>query len=238
MTRRFSPTTILFMIIILGIVIGSILSDPGEWIVDTLLTLPAIIIGLSCHEFAHAYSAYKLGDMTPKFQGRVTMDPRAHIDPLGFVSLLLLGFGWGRAVEINPFNFKNTRRDELIVSLSGVTMNLILAVVFSIVYRIYTTATGFTMFSDGMGGYLAMIIFNIIYINIILMIFNLIPVPPLDGFGIVTEIFNLKTKPWYWQVYDNGFFILMALIIFDVTDKILYPATMALLTMLSHIALF
>jgi Zn-dependent protease len=166
------------------------------------------------------------------------MDPRAHIDPIGFISLMFLGFGWGRAVQINPFNFKNSRRDELIVSLSGVTMNLILAVVFSIVYRLYTTTTGFDMYTGGVGGYLAIIIFNVIYINIILMIFNLLPVPPLDGFGVVTEIFNLKTKPWYWQVYDNGFLILMALIVFDVTDKILYPATLAIMTILNQIALF
>ena len=70
------------------------------------------------------------------------------------------------------------------------------------------------------------------------MIFNLIPVPPLDGFGIVTEIFNLKTKPWYWKIYDNGFYILMFLIIFNVTDKVLYPAMMVMLSLLGNIGLF
>ncbi|MEE1038846.1 MAG: site-2 protease family protein [Eubacterium sp.] len=238
MRRSISPMTLIFIAILAVGAIGSIVGNPMQWLLNELLALPAIVIGISFHEYAHALVAYKLGDMTPKFQGRVTINPGAHIDPFGFAALLFLGFGWGRSVGINPYNFKNPRRDEFLVSIAGVTMNLIIAVIFTFVYRFYTLSTGNTMYTDGMGGYIAMIIFNIVYINIILMIFNLIPVPPLDGFGIVTEIFNLKTKPWYWTIYDNGFYILMFLIIFNVTDKVLYPAMMVMLSLLGNIGLF
>ena len=88
------------------------------WFSDKLIILPGIVIGLSMHEFAHAAVAYKLGDPTPKMQGRVTINPLAHIDWLGFIALFLCGFGWGKPVQINQFNFKNRRRDELFVALA------------------------------------------------------------------------------------------------------------------------
>ena len=95
------------------------------------MMLPGIIIGLAFHEFAHAAVAFKLGDPTPKMQGRVTINPLAHIDPVGLAALLFAGFGWGVPVQINPSNFKKRRRDELLVSLAGVTMNLVIAIAVS-----------------------------------------------------------------------------------------------------------
>ncbi len=232
MKRFMNPATI-FLFIVLALTFSrGILSDPGEWFITELMTLPGIIIGLSFHEYAHGIVAYKMGDPTPKMQGRLTVNPAAHIDPIGFIALLFMGFGWGKAVEINPYNFKNRRRDEFLVSIAGVTMNLILAIVFTVVYKVYVSATGNYFFTPGLGGYLAQIIFYIVYINVVLMIFNLIPVPPLDGFGIVTEIFDLRQKHWYWQVYNNGFFILMLLIIFDVTDLVISPLIRGVMTLL------
>ena len=107
-------------------------SDPMGWLMDKLLLLPGIVLGLSMHEYAHAKVAYKLGDPTPKMQGRVTANPMAHIDPLGFAALIFVGFGWGVPVQINPANFKKRRRDELLVSVAGVAMNLVIAVVFAV----------------------------------------------------------------------------------------------------------
>lgn len=194
-----------------------------EWLMDTILMLPGIIVGLSFHEFAHGLVAYKLGDPTPKFQGRVTINPAAHVDPIGLVALLFAGFGWGRPVEINPNNFKNRRRDELLVSLAGVVMNLIMAVLFGIILKIVFLAAGQAIMLGGFGEAICRMLMYVIQINLILMIFNLIPVPPLDGFSIVTEIFNIKHTQLYYTIYNNGFFILMFLILFGITGMILTP---------------
>lgn len=198
--------------------------DPMAWIMDKLIILPAILIGLSFHEFAHAFAADRLGDSTPRLQGRVTINPAAHIDPFGLLALFFIGFGWGKPVMVDPRNFKHTRRDGLIVDLAGVTVNFILAVVFAGVLRLLAVYQSDFMVNTIPGGIITDMIFSIISINIVLMIFNLLPIPPLDGFGILTEVFDLRRKDWYYQVYNNGFIILLLLMIFNITDKILVPA--------------
>ena len=198
-------------------------NTPMDWLMSKLIVLPAILIGLSFHEFAHAFAAVRLGDQTPKLQGRVTVNPAAHLDLFGFLALFFIGFGWGKPVEVNPWNFKKMRRDSLIVDLAGVTINLILAVIFAGVLKLLHTYQ-LDFLSSYMGNVVVEMIFDIVYINIVLMVFTLIPVPPLDGFGIVTEIFDLRKKEWYYQIYNNGFMILLLLMIFNVTDKIMIPA--------------
>ena len=199
-------------------------SSPMEWLMNKLMFLPAIIIGLSLHEYAHAKVAYKLGDPTPKMQGRVSINPLAHIDWVGFASLIFVGFGWGRPVEINPANFKKRRRDELLVSLAGVVMNLIVAIVFSFIVHFVYINVPYDKLSDGtLMGTLFNILLQVVIVNVVLMVFNLIPVPPLDGFGIITEIFNLREKSFYYTLYNYGFPILMILLIVGVVDKILNP---------------
>jgi len=198
-------------------------SDPLSWLMHKLIILPAILIGLSFHEFAHAFAADRLGDNTPKAQGRVTINPAAHIDPFGLLALFFIGFGWGKPVQVNPWNFKHMRRDGLIVDLAGITVNFILAILFAgVIKLLFTFQPGIT--GTYMGGVFVEMIMSIVSINIVLMIFNLLPIPPLDGFGVATEIFDLRKKEWYYQVYNNGFMILLALMIFNVTDKILVPA--------------
>lgn len=198
-------------------------SSPMDWLFNTIIFIPGIVIGLSFHEFAHAYVAYKCGDPTPKLQDRVTLNPAAHIDPIGFIALIFIGFGWGRPVMINPMNFNNRRRDEFLVAIAGVTLNFILAFVFlAILKGLYSFALAFMM--TNMGNILHDIIMNTVYINIVLMVFNLLPIPPLDGFNIITQIFNLKQTEFYYRVYDKGFLILMFFIVFGLTGKILWPA--------------
>ncbi len=220
--RRINPIFLIFLALMLFSSLRRY-SSPMEWFMQTIFIIPGVVIGLSFHEFAHGWTAYKLGDPTPKFQGRVTINPIAHIDPIGFVALLFAGFGWGMPVEINPNNFKNRRRDELIVSLAGVAMNLIMAILFAIIMKGVLLIGGSAFVMDGLGGALWQILLYVIQINLVLMIFNLIPVPPLDGFSIVTEIFNIKHTQLYYTIYNNGFFILMVLILFDITDMILTP---------------
>ena len=194
-----------------------------------LLTLPGIIVGLSFHEFAHAWTSDRLGDPTPRRQGRLTLNPMAHIDWIGFIALLLVGFGWGKPVEINPSYYKNRRRDEFFVGIAGVTMNLLLAVLLAIPTRLLGGAysTGSELMQS-----VYLILLYAVMINLVLMIFNLIPCPPLDGWGLLTQIFNLEKYDWWYTVYRNGTWILLALILFNVTDRILTPAVDFLMRLL------
>ena len=195
-----------------------------EWVMDKILLVPAIIIGLSMHEFAHAAVAYKLGDNTPKFQGRVTINPMAHIDWLGLAALFFCGFGWGQPVQINPFNFKHRRRDELLVALAGVVMNLIIAIVFTAVAKVILVAMGSDWVSyNTLGQGVWTIILYIVQINLVLMIFNLIPCPPLDGFNIIANIFGFEKSETYWTIYRYGNWILVAIIIFGITNLVISP---------------
>jgi Zn-dependent protease len=195
-----------------------------------LLTLPGIILGLSLHEFAHAWMSNKLGDPTPKRQGRLTINPLAHIDWIGFLALLLVGFGWGKPVMIDPSYYKNRRTGEFLTGIAGVTMNLIIAVLLSFPTKALISA----YYSSG-----SPLLENVLYIfyyavmiNVVLMIFNLIPVPPLDGWGIVTQIFNLQKYSWWYKVYQYGQWILLILIFANITDMILGPAVTAIMHLL------
>jgi Zn-dependent protease len=193
--------------------------------------LPGIIIGLSFHEFAHAWVSDRLGDPTPRRDGRVTINPLAHIDWLGFAALLLVGFGWGKPVMIDPRYYKNRRRDEFLVAIAGVTMNLIIAVVLSIPVRMMMKHYGAGVPSDLMYN-IFQILYYAVFINVVLMIFNLLPVPPLDGWNICTQLFKLDQYDWWYKVYRYGTYILLALIIFNVTDLVLTPLVNAVMKIL------
>lgn len=235
--RRFLSNPMILVLIMLmafNAVTSGRYANPMDWIMRTLIILPGIILGLSFHEFAHAWVANRCGDPTPKYHNRITINPAAHIDPLGFLALIFIGFGWGRPVVINPNNFRKPRRDELLVSLAGVTMNLILAFIFMGTIRLlYEFALGF-MLSD-LGMILQDILIWVVHINIVLMVFNLLPIPPLDGFNVLTQIFNLRNTEFYYRVYDKGFLILMILIVFNVTGRILTPAVSNIYTLLAGI---
>jgi Zn-dependent protease len=195
---------------------------PVEWFMEKLILLPGIVIGISFHEFAHAFTANLCGDPTPKYQNRVTLNPAAHIDPTGFIAFILIGFGWGRPVVINPQNFKRPRLNELFVALAGVTLNLILTCIFIILTRLlFVFAPGF-MLSE-LGAILYAILESAALMNVVLMVFNLLPIPPLDGFNVITQVFNLRNTEFYYRVYDKGFLILMVFILLGLTRKVLTP---------------
>ena len=239
MRRNYDFTLILFVVILAANSLrNGAFSDPLDWLMDVLMTLPAIIIGLSFHEYAHAVVSYKLGDPTPKLQGRVTINPMAHVDPVGFAALIFAGFGWGVPVEVNPTYYANRRKGELLVSLAGVTMNLIIAIVFAVIAKILLMTLGAAVLSTSWGAVLWTMIMYVIQINLVLMIFNLIPVPPLDGFSIICEIFDLKTTDFYWTVYRYGNVILIALIIFGVTGRIISPCVSFIFNLLQSFIIF
>ncbi|MDR1271698.1 MAG: site-2 protease family protein [Clostridiales Family XIII bacterium] len=190
-----------------------------DFILETLYYLPGIVVGITVHEFAHAFAAYKLGDNTPKDQGRVTLNPLAHIDPIGLIALIFLHFGWGKPVQVNPFAFrKNARLCNIVTDLAGVATNFVVAFLFGGLY-FFLWRAGVSLDSAGM-----MILYYAVVMNLVLMVFNLLPIPPLDGFGVVTEIFDLRRKPWYGSVYSYGNIILLVVIITGGTSYILGPA--------------
>ena len=235
MRRNFDITfVILIVILALSAFRHGDFADPMDWLMSELMMLPGIIIGLAFHEFAHAKVAYKLGDPTPKMQGRVTINPLAHIDPVGLAALLFVGFGWGVPVQINPSNFRHRKRDELMVALAGVTMNLIIAIVFAIIAKVLYMTAGAVFLSSGVGSILWFMIMYVIQINLVLMIFNLIPCPPLDGFSIISEIFNIKHTEFYWTLYRYGNWILIALIIFGITGMIISPCVQFFMSVLNN----
>jgi len=192
-----------------------------DWIMDTVLLLPAIVVGLSFHEFGHAKVAQLCGDNTPYYQGRVTLDPRAHIDPMGLFSLIFIHFGWGKPVMVNPYNFKNRRRDSIMVGLAGVTMNLIVAIVSGFILKLLMTFLSGFMVGTSVGTSIGYVIVEIVIINISLMLFNLLPVPPLDGFGVVTDIFNLYNTKFYDFVSRYSFMILMLMIVLNIPSMLI-----------------
>ena len=215
-------TFIIIIVLLAGSSLRSGMADPKQWLMEKLLLLPGIIIGLSLHEFGHAVVAYKLGDNTPKLQGRVTINPMAHIDWMGLAALFFCGFGWGQPVQINPYNFKHRRRDELFVSLAGVVMNLLVAVLFIIIAKVFVTATGGALNSTLAEGFW-WIIYYAIQINFVLMIFNLIPCPPLDGFNIIAQIAGFGNTETYWRIYNYGSWLLILIIVFGVAGMIISP---------------
>ncbi|MBQ9889910.1 MAG: site-2 protease family protein [Firmicutes bacterium] len=207
-----------------------------SFIVERLYVIPGILIGLSVHEYGHAKVAQMCGDKTGEYQGRVSLDPRAHIDPVGIIALLLVGFGWGKPVMIDPRQFRHPRRDQILVGLAGVFNNLICALVFAFVYRFALQLLPRTFLASTFGGVVVNILLEIVVINLSLMIFNLIPIPPLDGFGVVCGIFNLYGTKFYWYARRYGMIVLIIMMYFGITGNILRPALSAVLRLVFSIA--
>jgi len=159
---------------------------------NILPALPGILIGLTVHEFCHAMAAYKLGDTTARDQGRITFNPIKHIDPIGFLFIIFAGFGWAKPVQFNPENLRNLRRDKAIIAAAGPLSNLLLALVFIGILRLWMAdiipAPSETVF---------IVIFRAAVINIGLFVFNLLPIPPLDGSHIVFSGLNLSMETQY-----------------------------------------
>ena len=223
--KRFfnSGVWIVILLILVSRFVNGGLGNPLDYIYHILIMMPGIIIGLSFHEFAHGYVSYKLGDPTPKYQGRLTLNPKAHFDPFGFLALVFMGFGWGIPVEINPSYYKHKRRDELLVAFAGVTMNLIIAIITAFIVKIVLYVNPYIV-EGSLMSIVINVLMGVVSINIILLVFNLIPIPPLDGFNVITQIFNLRGTKFYYTVYKNGFLILLVLLLFGIVDAVIGPA--------------
>lgn len=190
-----------------------------------LLTLPGVLIAITFHEYAHALAADKLGDDTPRLQGRLTLNPLAHIDIVGFLMLIFVHFGWGKPVEINPTNFNRKRSmsaQEAIVALAGPLMNIIIAIVLTIVlFALGTFAKGFTQTEVG---FLIMLTIQMaIAVNVGLGVFNLVPLPPLDGSKILMHFLPYNAKTWFKNNENIFYIIFLVLWITNLVSYIIAP---------------
>ena len=208
--------------------ISNLLSDP----LSVVYTLPGIFIGLTVHEWAHAFAADRLGDPTAKNMGRMTLNPLAHIDPFGFLCLLLVGFGWAKPVPVNSRNFKNFRRDDIIVSIAGICTNLIVALLATIVFYI-------GLYVGNLMGNAAFqrIMLAIITINLSLAVFNLLPVYPLDGSHVFESLLMRRIPRAMLFLRQYGYYILIALLITGVISGVLGTVVSWLFSLFSSIAI-
>lgn len=217
-------------------VIRSLLSgqrvDIASVAAQALSIVFVIIFILPLHELAHGWVAGKLGDPTAKYEGRITLNPLAHIDYMGALALLLFGFGWAKPVPVDSRNFKNPRRDVALTALAGPAANLLAALLGSflvVAMRLYAPYNGFTNF-----------IFNAVYyyvvVNISLAVFNLLPVPPLDGSRIVSAFLPQKALSFYYRYQQIFVMILFLLMITGALSGPLYTVQNFFANLLFRIA--
>jgi Zn-dependent protease len=195
------------------------------------LSAPAILFGLTIHEYAHGLIALKLGDPTAKYAGRLTLNPLKHLDPFGTICLFLFRFGWAKPVPINPTYFTNPRRDILLSSLAGPGANFLAAIGFGLILRIIYLITPTSSF-------LLIILHMFVFFNLILAIFNLIPIPPLDGSKILYYLLPQNMAYYYAQIERYGIFILMGIIVLgtmtgiSIFGEIIFPIIRILSTII------
>jgi len=175
-----------------------------------LLAVPAILIALTFHEFAHGYVAYRFGDPTAKHNGRLTLNPMAHLDPMGTIMIFLIHFGWAKPVPVDPRYLGNPKRDMMWIAAAGPLMNMALALISGIIIRIFiglnpSGETALTLFR--------MLQYSL-YINLALAFFNLLPIPPLDGSKILSGILPNRYAHTLYTIESKGPMVLFGIIMF------------------------
>lgn len=216
----------IFLIIGISLLFGlSGMIRSGE-IISLLLTLPGLLIAITFHEFAHAFAADKLGDDTPRRQNRLNLNPLSHLDPIGSILLLFAGFGWGKPVEINPRNFDkkvSMQNGEAIVAAAGPAMNMILAVIFTIIYICVLKFATLWVATSTIGNIIAIILKTTVYTNIGLGVFNLLPFPPLDGSKIFINFMPYNVRRWFIEKQQIFYIIFVFIWFTGISSYIISP---------------
>ncbi|MBT9177013.1 MAG: hypothetical protein DDT20_01342 [Firmicutes bacterium] len=192
---------------------------------NLIFLLPSLLLAITVHEFSHAWVSHRLGDPTPRYNQRVTLNPLAHIDPLGLITLLVFGFGWGRAVEIDPSYYRNQRQGVLWVSLAGPISNIVTAFLLMFVFVAMLSMNNLQ--EDSFGARLLSTGFSI---NVVLAVFNMLPIPPLDGSKVLASLLPRKYAYSFQSLAQQwGFLILIGLMATGLIGSILRPITNVLL---------
>ncbi len=181
-----------------------------EGVIIFLIVLFAFFISITFHEFAHGYAAYKMGDLTPKLAGRLTLNPIKHMSPMGFFMFIFLRFGWAKPVPVNPMNFKRYRKGIRLVSIAGVGANFILGLIAAIIHVILIN--NLTIISEPLF-YLIMFLRYMMVVNSLLIMFNILPIFPLDGFNFISSFCSAENKFVKNSVRNSGKTILSVLLI-------------------------
>lgn len=203
-----------------------------------ILTVPAILVAFTFHEYAHAIVADRLGDKTPKFQGRLTLNPIVHIDIVGFLMIMLVGFGWAKPVQTNPRSYKNYYKDDLKVSIAGPIANLLVSIVFAVVIGLYGKFVNPSVIGQSVYTIIYMMLYLIISINVMLFFFNLLPIPGLDGFHVLRDLFPSFFYKYADQLYRYQMFILIIIVATPVASYIIGGPTSLITNLLFRLADF
>lgn len=205
-----------------------------EGLISFLYTLPALLFCLSVHEFAHAYTAYKLGDRTQKAMGRLTLNPFSHIDIAGFICIALFGFGWGKPVMIDDRNFKNKAAGNALTAFAGPCSNIIMAILFTIILKILLiTGVILPAINSVVGSIILNMLILTIQFNVVFAIFNLIPIPPFDGSRILYFFLPAKGRENMYKIEQYSFIIVLVILVTGIGSKLVSPIVNFVLGLLS-----
>ncbi len=197
-----------------------------SFIQNILIMAPPILLALTLHEYAHGYVAYRMGDPTAKMMGRLTLNPLSHLDPLGTIAFFLIHFGWAKPVPVNGSYFKNPRQDMLWVALAGPVTNLVLAVASAILYK-FITQLLFILPQSFFAGAILLPFHKMLEvsvgINLVLCIFNFLPIPPLDGSRILMGVLPADMARAYQSFEKYGFIVIILLMATGVLSKMILP---------------
>ncbi len=198
----------------------------NDYILQFIVIAPAILLALTVHEFAHGYVAYRLGDPTAKAMGRLTLNPLKHLDPLGTIAFFIIKIGWAKPVPVNPNYFKNPQKDMLWVALAGPVVNLILAVLSAIAVKVVwflAENLPYSSVAEAILVPLNMVLMASVWINLVLCIFNFLPIPPLDGSKILAGILPPDMARSYASVERYGFVIILVLAFSGLLSRMIMP---------------
>lgn len=217
----------IYVLMAIMIVFGlmNYLTDTSK-LLNLLFTIPGVLIAITFHEFAHAWAADKLGDDTPRNEGRLSLNPLAHLDPVGSIMLLFAGFGWGKPVMVNPRNYNrdiSMDKADALVSIAGPAMNFIIAIILTLIYCAIYKFAGVAVLTSKILGIIMIMLMYVISINIGLGVFNLIPLPPLDGSKVIKPILPYNAKIWLEDHEQIFYIIFVALWIVGVLGTIITP---------------
>lgn len=196
-----------------------------NYLVSFLLSAPGILFALTVHEYSHARAAFALGDPTARNAGRITLNPLRHLDLVGTVMLFLVHFGWAKPVPVNPYLLRSPRRDIVYVSLAGPAANLISSVLLAVAFRLVAPARLFA--APGAHFFLYCLAMTV-YVGFVLAVFNLLPVPPLDGFGVLTGLMPSRLNDRLHALERYGFMLTVLLVILLASTGVIRFAASAL----------